>query len=306
MNQRSRRSLLKATAISVVSIGGLSSIATASNEKALRKKYEAWDDAYELYADEYGREEAQVIVEVFSDYVQEYERNKLSADKAVEKAWLQIAQDPLTKQVSADIHDHLEFKETLEKQIRDPSDEPSFDAESATVQQETELELNNSYEDGSSPLSGSWDTSVRTEDDDGEARMRGYCGTVVGGSAEYVIRLYSDARGNTGDIQLNVDYRYRGNTTSTVGDASTELFLFVETFDGDVIKSYVEGLGTSGENSQSAQFTVPDDAGGAFYGVELRASASAIVEYTYSDYYGRDFRGRRRRVNVDNLTLQDL
>ncbi|WP_459887967.1 hypothetical protein [Halostagnicola bangensis] len=138
--------------------------------------------------------------------------------------------------------------------------------------------------------------------------MRGYCGTVVGGTSEYVVRLLADARGESGSYQVNVDYKARGTTTSTVGNASTELFILLRNMSNDtIVKERIEDLGWSSgdEKTGSAQFELTDGSIHQF-GVELRASASAIVEYTYSDYWGRDSRARRRRVDIDRLAIQEL
>ena len=306
---KTRRNVLKSAAVSTISLGGITSVSASSDEVSLQEEYEAWNEAHRTFTEKYGREEADRIVDLFEKPVEKYESGAWSAKKAIERAWKEIISDPVTKQSGKDISSHLEFTETLDAQVREPSDSPDPVSSSSASTSEFELELNNSHEDGSSGISGSYSTSSRTHDDDGEARTRGYCGTVVGGTSEYVVRLLTDARGESGTYQANVDYKARGTTTSTVGNASTELFILLRNMSNDtIVKERIEDLGWSSgdEKTGSAQFELSDDALGHQFGVELRASASAIVEYTYSDYWGRDSRARRRRVDIDRLAIQEI
>lgn len=221
--------------------------------------------------------------------------------EALDNAWENIIDHPGTKKATKDVENHLEFKKELDDQVVNRSEGARIQTHG--VSPDSYVSLTESDTDGSYPLSGSYDVGVDNIFD-GDTIMSGYAGVTGGGTSDFVARsYYPDWSRLSGDVQFRIEGSAKGTLTAGVGDASAEVFIFVEDSVG-IEKERIEDLGQYNDDfSGVASFTL-DPNENYNIGVEFSGSASALGHYTYVDYWGTGFDLDDREVVVDDGRLE--
>ena len=304
--RKTRRKVIASAATGLIGFAATSGVVIGSKREdakdILRKRYPAWKKGYEKLVEKFGEQEATVVADISWNAIQKYENGAFSHEQALHQIKTGIYNHDELVKAKEDLRAHQRYIESIDQTVQ------------TQVSQDRTIVSPDSY-DGpyyvsfyeeetseSSALTGSSDTRTQLHGSfENTARARGYCGAVGAGTSTYNVRLYNEdiSNGDPGDtIQVNIDYKAKGTTTSTVGSASTELYLFIRDDSGNIVREKIHDLGWSNGNySRSAQFTLPSDTWDL--GIELNGSASSIVEYTYSDYLSRGVDFKDRKVVIE-------
>jgi len=277
-----------------MSIGKVS--ASKSGEIKPSEKYDSWKETADELTEKYGQNEANIIENIFARETRKYENGVISEKEGIKNAWQNILDHPRVEDAAKDLQGHIEFIEGLDEGVVDNKTEEDV----SNLSHDESIYLANHETDGSSPWSGSYESS--TTNIYGEnPEMECYAGVTGGGTSEFVARFYIEDLTSwtslSGDVLFDASGFAKGTLTAGVGDASAEVFIFLRT-DETMEKKRVENLGQyNGSYNGSASFTI-DDSREYDLGVEFQGSASALTHYTYVDYFGTGVDGGSRRVEI--------